>query len=81
VAEFVLDDVAAELSGTNRVAQFLLSVREGALDFLEGVVLGESWPERAEIRRAYYLRRTVGANVVVEAPLRDLDGLRRLWSG
>ncbi len=81
-SDFVMDDVAAELGGTYRVVRFLLSVREGSLDFLEGLVLGTEWPEEAVLRRAYYLRRDrPGGNVVVETRLRDLDDLRRRWSG
>ena len=79
--DFVLDDLAGEIDGLEGPARFLLSVRDGALDFLEGSVFGFRWPPEARIRRAYYLRRgPAGANVVVESSSRDLDDLRRRWS-
>jgi hypothetical protein len=75
--EFLLDDVSCELHGTSRTARFVLAVRDGALDFLEGVILGERWPDEPVLRRAYYLRRTGDSrNVVVETSERDLQELR-----
>ena len=79
--DFVMDDVAAELEGVMTAARFLLSIREGALDFLEGALLCERWPEAPVLRRAYHVRRLGAAgNVVVETARRDLGGLRRRWS-
>lgn len=78
--DFVLDDVAAELEGLGGSARFLLSVRDGVLDFLEGSMLGFRWPDDARLRRVYYLRGLPGANVVVESATRDLDELRRRWT-
>jgi hypothetical protein len=81
-AEFLLDDVAAELDGAGRPARFVLAVRDGALDFLEGVILGERWPDEPALRRAYYVRRGSGrANMVVETRERDWDDLRERVSG
>lgn len=80
VPDFVLDDVAGELEEVGGTARFLLSVRDGALDFLEGSLLGLRWPDDARLRRAYYLRGLPGANVVVESAIRDLDELRRRWT-
>lgn len=82
VAEFVLDDVAAEIEGLERTARFLLFVKEGALGFLEGVAFGEGWPDEAGMRRAYYLHCEPGdGHVAIETARRDLEGVRRRWSG
>ena len=81
LADFVLDDVAAELEGVEGSARFLLSVCDGSLDFLEGALLGSRWPASPRIRRVYYIRpSTSGGNVIVETGARDLAALRALWS-
>ena len=38
-------DVVAEIEGLKEGAGFLLYVKDGALDMLEGYTFGESWPE------------------------------------
>lgn len=79
--DFVMDDVAGELVGLGGAARFLLSVREGALDFLEGAILGADWPDSARLVRVYYLRRGgPGGDVVIECAVRDLRDLRGRWS-
>ena len=81
LADFVLDDVAAELEGVEGVARFLLSICDGSLDFLEGAMLGSRWPASPRIHRLYYLRpSTSGGNVIVETGSRDLAALRARWS-
>lgn len=80
--EFMLDDVAAEIHGSSRPARFVLAVRDGVLDFLEGVMLGERWPDDPSLRRAYYVMRGSGtANMVVETRTRDVRDLRERLSG
>ncbi len=74
--EFLMDDVAADLVGTTLAARFVLAVRDGALDFLEGAVFGERWPAPAVIRRAYYLQGGTVGNAVVETSRRDLAAVR-----
>lgn len=76
-SEVLIDDVAAELADHDGAVRFVLAIRDGALYFLEGVILGERWPDEPVLRRAYYVRRGAGvANMIVESRERDLEDLR-----
>jgi hypothetical protein len=78
--EFVLDDVAATLSGVARPARFLLAVHDGVLHFVEGVIVGERWPDEPRLERAYFIRRgSAGGDVIFECRERDLAALRARW--
>ena len=70
----VLSDVAAEVSGLEHGAGFLLFVEDGAIDCLEGFSYGEAWPTNAVVRRWFFLRPvTPGSPSLVETSTRDLE--------
>ena len=45
---FSFGDVGAEIQGLQHGAGFVLWVREGVLDFLEGYTFDEPWPDRTD---------------------------------
>jgi hypothetical protein len=49
-----IGDVAADLARLDHGAGFLLLLRDGALDLLEGFSYGEPWPEAVDEFRAYH---------------------------
>jgi len=54
-ASFVFGDVVAEIPGLTHGAGFLLYVRNGLLDFLEGFTYGDdAWPEHISTFELYY---------------------------
>ena len=50
---FTLDDVVAELEGTQQGASFVLIVKKGRMTLLEGFTRDEPWPEQV---RSFTLR-------------------------
>lgn len=44
--DFQIADVAAEISGLRNGAGFVLFIRKGRIDMLEGFTFGEPWPEQ-----------------------------------
>jgi hypothetical protein len=50
-----LGDVAAQMEGLQHGAGFILFVREGAIDFLEGFSYDEPWPPSVEGFRLSYV--------------------------
>lgn len=53
---FTIDDVTAEISGLAHGAGFVLFVREGILEMLEGFSYDEPWPEEISGFKLTYLR-------------------------
>lgn len=66
---FTFGDVIAEMEGLEHGAGFLLYVRNGSIDCLEGYSYEEAWPDTVSGLRLSY---PAGA-------ARDLPGLRRKW--
>jgi hypothetical protein len=52
--DFELGDVDAEIDGLAQGAGFVLFVRKGRLDFLEGFARGDRWPEALGAYRLRY---------------------------
>ena len=53
LADRVIQDVAADISGLEHGASFVLFVREGVLSMLEGVTSTGEWPEDTHDFRVY----------------------------
>lgn len=76
LSDFQLGDVFAELEGLAHGAGFVLFVRRGALDVLEGYTHEEPWPETPGLKRLYYVHHPrLGDPAFVETPTRDLEQL------
>lgn len=74
--DFQIGDVFAEVDGLAHGAGFVLFVRRGALDVLEGYTHEEPWPEAPGLRRLYYVHHPrPGDPAFVETPTRDLEQL------
>ena len=78
----VISGVGAELEGVNHGVGFLLFVRNGQLDVLEGFTFDEPWPTRVALRRWFYLRPRPGQQgSLVETPDRDLVHVASMLAG
>ena len=66
-----LGDVAARIEGLWHGAGFVLFVRDGAIDFLEGFSYDEPWPSSVECFSLSY----------IEGEERDLTALWTKWAG
>ena len=64
-----LSDVGATLIGVEHGVGFVLFLKDGALDVLEGFTYGEAWPAVPELIRWYYLRRAGGSGALLETPV------------
>lgn len=74
--DFQIGDVFAEVQGLSHGAGFVLFVRRGALDVLEGYTHEEPWPEAPGLKRLYYVHHPrPGDPAFVETPTRDLEQL------
>lgn len=49
-----IGDVSAEIAGLRNGADFVLFVRDGAIDTLEGFCYDEAWPDRATATKVFY---------------------------
>ncbi|WP_293899612.1 hypothetical protein [Phenylobacterium sp.] len=54
LANFELGDVHAELEGLENGAGFILFIRGGRIDGLQGYTYGEHWPAQEHARRVYF---------------------------
>jgi len=72
-SNFELNDVCGVIEGVKHGARFLLFVRDGALDLLEGIVFhGDAWPAQPVVQRLYYVRHPEpGSRALVESLRRD----------
>lgn len=80
-ASFELDDVHADVPELTMGIDFILFVRDGVIDFLEGFTYGDDrFPETIDTFRLTYVR---AANGVVggRTSERDWEALRRLLGG
>jgi len=66
-----LSDVGAELEGVNHGVGFVLHVRDGLLDQLEGFTYDEPWPDRVGAFSVAYIRD--GKLSAIRSELRPLD--------
>jgi hypothetical protein len=77
---FELSDVNGEVEGLDPVG-FILFVRDGAIDYLEGFSYGDRWPERNG-RYTYTLYYTKKINAsIYRAAERDWEALTRKLEG
>jgi hypothetical protein len=53
LADSVIQDVAADISGLEHGASFMLFIRDGVLSMLEGVASTGEWPEDSHDFRVY----------------------------
>jgi hypothetical protein len=67
---FNFGDVTAEIDGLQSGAGFVLFVKNGVIDFLEGYSYDEQWPLRVERFTLAYIGGTE----------RDLESLRKKWT-
>jgi hypothetical protein len=67
--EFWLTGVKATVDSLEHGVGFLLHVKDGLLDFLEGYTYGESWPQNIRSFEVQYIK----------GERRDLNELRRQW--
>jgi len=82
VGQRVISGVGAELEGVAHGVGFLLFVRNGQLDVLEGFTFDEPWPTRVALRRWFYLRPRRGQEgALVEAPDRDMVHVASMLAG
>jgi hypothetical protein len=73
---FELDDVHADIPGLEHGADFILFIRDGAIDFLEGFTYGDDrWPEQIGDYRLCYLKEE--GTSVFPSNERDWDALRK----
>ena len=72
---FEIGDVSGKISGV--ACGFLLFVRCGLIDFLEGHVWGgEQFPPTPVVDRLFFVRRADASNpALVESPVRDFEAL------
>ena len=78
----VISGVGAELEGVDQGVGFLLFIRHGQLDILEGFTFDEPWPARVALRRWFYLRPRPGQEgSLVEAPDRDIVHVASMLAG
>jgi len=72
---FEIGDVSGDISGV--ACGFLLFVRDGLIDFLEGHVWGgEQFPASPVISRLFFVRHKDESNrALVESPSRDIEAL------
>lgn len=74
--DFQLGDVQAAMEGLAHGAGFILFVKRGAIDTLEGFTFEEPWPAVPGIQRLYYVHHPrLGDPAFVETPDRDLEQL------
>jgi hypothetical protein len=75
---FVIEDLVGHVSG--RFCGFLLFIKNGAFDFLEGHVWGaEDWPDPMQIESLRYLRRSpADSRQMIESELRDVEALQAI---
>jgi len=66
---FRFGDVSADISGLQHGAGFLLLVKDGKIDSLEGYSYDEPWPEEAQARDVYYSNRAQRNEVELEKSL------------
>ena len=77
---FVLGDVSAEIDDLEHGAGFLLFIRNGKLDFLEGYSFDEPWPaEVGKFKLQYLVVGTIKTQYVTRNE-RDFSALSREWS-
>lgn len=75
---FELGDVHADMPGLAAPVGFILFIRDGAIDFLEGYTYGDDvWPEEITTFRLSY-DRVVDHVVVSRGPDRDWQSLYRV---
>lgn len=73
---FRIEDVAGEIAGLVNGAGFILSVKDGFIDQLEGYSFNEAWPRIIE---GYALNYLANEGVrVVSAPSRDVDAIHAI---
>jgi hypothetical protein len=79
--DFELGDVYARLQGLEHEVGFVLFVRGGRLDFLEGYTHGDDdWPESPQLVEAYYLYDEPPPGPGnVRCAQRDMEQLRMKW--
>jgi hypothetical protein len=75
---FVIGDVSGQVSGHH--CGFLLFVKDGALDFLEGHLWGDGdWPDPMQIESLHYIRHSpAGSPQMVESEDRDTEALQAI---
>lgn len=66
-----LGDVKADVHGLQHGAGFVLHLREGAIDYLEGYSYDEPWPETVQHFHVSY----------IDGNQRDLNTLWEKWAG
>lgn len=72
---FELDDVHADIPGLEHGADFILFIRDGTIDFLEGFTYGDDrWPETVTSLRLTYVH-TQGGVLVSRSGERDWQSL------
>ncbi len=75
---FQLDDVHADVPGLSHGVDFILFIRDGAIDFLEGFTYGDDrWPETIDTFQLTYVQAANGV-VVSRTSDRDWEALCRL---
>lgn len=67
---FAFGDVSAEVNGLSNGAGFVLFVKNGIIDTLEGYCYDEKWPAHVSEFTLHYDK----------GESRDMESLRRLWS-
>ena len=82
-ASLQIGDVGAEVSGLRHGAGFILFVRQGVVDFLEGFVYADDvWPKTPEFLRLFYTRHAAPRSPqIVESGYRDLSWADRFEAG
>lgn len=66
---FQIGDLIAEMQGVNEGVSFVLFIKDGLIDFLEGYSYDEKWPETiGEYQLSY-----------ISGPKRNFDKLRAKW--
>ena len=53
--DFSFGDVYVDLIGLDDVIGFVLFIKDGRIDTLEGYTTGDIWPDKINIKRIYYL--------------------------
>lgn len=77
--DFEITDVHAILKGLESEVSFVLFIRDGRLNLLEGFTYGEDdWPYSPELIAAYYTHQSQSRGIV-RCPERDMEQLRLEW--
>jgi hypothetical protein len=72
---FTFGDVGGRLEDQQEDVVFLLHIKDGTINFLEGATYGNSWPEQANVINLSYIGRSQNNLSYIGGSQREMDNL------